>query len=240
MEKFAIVEEEEIGEVFPVDLNTIRQKIGLLYGDKAIVSHLNSVGDPLDEILPSQFVQDYIIINHELIEVGEFANPIPKVFLMKYTQENYIAIDSKEEDLRPTLFEDFLRTRIEQLRDAMRFKDSQIAENMGKIESLGEVISKLQGIIPDETIGKSQAEISLELGSKETHMRELRNIVNSLKDEKYKLQEELGQLRESPIEDLVNELQLKINKQRLVITKLKHDKIDSPGSNGDSEEGRWI
>jgi len=223
-----VEEEEELMELFPIELNSIRNRINLIYGEKAKVSHLNSEGVALDDIEPSQFVQYYIINNHELIEMGEFLNPIPRVFLLKYTPENYIAIDSEEQDLRPGLFDEYLKSRVAELQDEMSQKNLEIKENMEKIQTLGDRIAQLEAVIPDKKGKKGfDPKLALELEEKEKQINELKNLMENLSAEKTTLQEELDKLRESPLDELVSELQLKINKQRLVITRLKQEKGDN-------------
>ncbi|MHA1284769.1 MAG: lamin tail domain-containing protein [Promethearchaeota archaeon] len=94
MTKDIKAEIEKKKKYIPIDLEDIRNKIEQVYGAAAWVSHLDFNGAPLDDVEPSEFVQEYIKRNHELIEIGQPLNPLPEIVILKYGPQNYIAIES--------------------------------------------------------------------------------------------------------------------------------------------------
>jgi hypothetical protein len=101
-------------ENVPVKVENIRQKVDQYYGEKVKVAHMDSNGDPYDDITPSEFVSEYIEVNDELIPVGDFSRPISRVLLLKYDQDNYVAIEG-ELKLQLKLFDDSLKRKIGEL-----------------------------------------------------------------------------------------------------------------------------
>ncbi|MHA1339719.1 MAG: lamin tail domain-containing protein [Promethearchaeota archaeon] len=76
-----------------LDYETIRREMKEFYGDLVKVCHTNERGRPLDAEIPSDFVQEYIKRNNDLIEVGELLTPLPTVMIFKYSLVDYIVFD---------------------------------------------------------------------------------------------------------------------------------------------------
>lgn len=133
----------------PVEVENIRQKISQYYGEEVRVSHLNSNGEPYDEITPSDFVSKYIEINDDLIPVGDFSRPISRVLLLKYDQNNYVAIEGKLK-LQLKLFDKSLKRKIGELSSEIeRLKSDQKTP-------LDELVNELQQKIIQQKVELSK------------------------------------------------------------------------------------
>ena len=128
-------------------------------------------------------------------------------------------------------------------------KDEEINIYLDKIEELEEIIMRLEALIPEEDIKKKSrkkkmmdSKLAIELDEKDKKFRELKDKMGFLRKENSHLRQELEKkkfanssssrikiedLRPEPIlNDLVKELQDIVNNQRLIISKLKTNKVD--------------
>lgn len=128
-------------------------------------------------------------------------------------------------------------------------KDEEINIYLDKIEELEEIIMRLEALIPEEDIKKKSrkkkmmdSKLAIELDEKEKKFRELKDRMGFLRKENSQLRQELEKIKlanssssriniedlrpEPLLNDLVNELQYIVNNQRLIISKLKTNKVD--------------
>ncbi len=128
-------------------------------------------------------------------------------------------------------------------------KDEEINNYLDKIGELEEIIMRLEDLIPVEDVKKKSrkrkmmdSKLAIELDEKDIKYRELKDRMGFLRKENSQLQQELEKikyanssssrikiedLRPEPIlNDLVKELQDVVNKQRLIISKIKTNKVD--------------
>ena len=128
-------------------------------------------------------------------------------------------------------------------------KDEEINIYLDKIEELEEIIMRLEALIPEEDIKKKSrkkkmmdSKLAIELDEKEKKFRELKDRMGFLRKENSQLRQELEKIKlanssssriniedlrpEPLLNDLVKELQDIVNNQRLIISKLKTNKVD--------------
>ncbi len=148
-----------------------------------------------------------------------------------------------------------LKAKVLKLEQELQKKDQEISGHLDKIEKLEETVERLDALVPDEeeeetkSKGKgktkdSKAQIELEVKDKE--IRELKDKMGFLRKEKIQLQQELEKIikeqnkeqgkgssvirieeKKTPLDALVNDLQAKVNKQRLMITQLKQQTMSA-------------
>ncbi len=139
--------------------------------------------------------------------------------------------------------EDTLKIRIDELELQLESKDKEIIGYLKKIEHLEDTIIRLEALIPDEIRKDSKmkgkiegdSKLAIEMSDLEKQVRDLKNKMGFLRKEKIQLQRELEKYtkknskstvirieeKKEPLETLVEELTLKINKQQQLIKKLK-------------------
>ena len=128
-------------------------------------------------------------------------------------------------------------------------KDEEINIYLDKIEELEDIIMRLEALIPEEDIKKKSrkkkmmdSKLAIELDEKEKKFRELKDRMGFLRKENSQLRQELEKIKlanssssriniedlrpEPLLNDLVKELQYIVNNQRLIISKLKTDKVN--------------
>ncbi len=128
-------------------------------------------------------------------------------------------------------------------------KDEEINIYLDKIEELEEIIMRLEALIPEEDIKKKSrkkkmmdSKLAIELDEKDKKLRELKDRMGFLRKENSQLRQELEKIKlanssssrinikdlrpEPLLNDLVKELQYIVNNQRLIISKLKTNKVD--------------
>lgn len=128
-------------------------------------------------------------------------------------------------------------------------KDEKINIYLDKIEELEEIILRLEDLIPVEDVKKKSrkrkrmdSKLAFELDEKDKKFRDLKDKMGFLRKQNSQLRQELEKikyanssssrikiedLRPEPIlNDLVKELQDIVNNQRLIISKLKTNKVD--------------
>ena len=128
-------------------------------------------------------------------------------------------------------------------------KDEEINIYLDKIEELEDIIMRLESLIPVEDIKKKSrkkkkmdSKLAFELDEKEKKFRELKDKMGFLRKENLQLRRELEKIKvanssssrikiedlrpEPLLNDLVKELQYIVNNQRLIISKLKTNKVD--------------
>ncbi len=142
---------------------------------------------------------------------------------------------------------DTLRKRIESLETELDKKDNEIIEYLYKLEQLEAQVIQLEQIVPDDKKkGKkgqaAESKMTLKLREKDEEIRDLKDRMGFLRKEKTQLQQQLENERANnpdssvirienlrskpPLEVLVNELQDKVNKYKLLIDQLKKESID--------------
>jgi chromosome segregation ATPase len=144
---------------------------------------------------------------------------------------------------------DRLKKKIENLKIELDKKDLEIYEYLGKIENLEDRVMKLELLIPDEDENKKSkkqkkvdSKLTLEIEERDVLIRNLKDRMGFLRKEKTQLQQQLENERANnpnssvmrveelrskpPLEVLVNELQDKVNKYKIVIDQLKRESID--------------
>ena len=137
--------------------------------------------------------------------------------------------------------EDDLIARISELEVELDKKEHEIIENLDKIGQLEETIMRLEQLIPDDGKKKKKrskdSKLAIELEEKEIQIRELKNKMGFLRKEKVQLQQKLEKFtrkqnmgtvirieeKKEPFENLIKELQSKINKQQFIIEKLEKE-----------------
>ena len=141
--------------------------------------------------------------------------------------------------------EDTLKIRIDELELQMESKDKEIIGYLKKIEHLEDTIIRLEALVPDKIRKESKmkgkivgdSKLAIEMDDLEKQVRDLKNKMGFLRKEKIQLQRELEKYtkknskstvirieeKKEPLETLVEELTLKINKQQQLIKKLKAD-----------------
>ncbi|MHA1150894.1 MAG: hypothetical protein ACTSR8_21955 [Promethearchaeota archaeon] len=138
-----------------------------------------------------------------------------------------------------------LKARIGELETELENKEHEIIAHLDKIEQLEETVMRLEALIEGDNKkgkkGKGDSKLAMELDEKDREIRELKDKLGYLRKEKIQLQQELEKVvkkdtqgsvirikeKKSPLDSLVNELQDKLNKQRLLITKLKQQAISA-------------
>jgi hypothetical protein len=128
-------------------------------------------------------------------------------------------------------------------------KDEEINIYLDKIEELEEIIMRLEALIPEEDVKKKSrkrkmmdSKLAIELDGKDKKFRELKDKMGFLRKENSRLKQELEKIKsanssssrikiedlrpEPLLNDLVKELQDIVNNQRLIIIKLKTNKVD--------------
>lgn len=136
---------------------------------------------------------------------------------------------------------DGLQARINELEEELAAKEREMIQQLDRIEHLEDEIMRLEKLIPDDQgnlKGSSDSKLAIQLDDKDRQIREFKDKLGYLRKEKIQLQQELERVTKeknelsvatnenkmsssTPLDALVNELQGKINKQRLMITKLK-------------------
>ncbi|MGV9199216.1 MAG: phospholipase D-like domain-containing protein, partial [Promethearchaeia archaeon] len=199
-----------------VNVDNVRQSIREMYGRDVKVPHMNEHGIPLDDIEPGKFVKNYIKHNHDLIEIGKYLTPIDRVAILKYKPDRYIAFDA-ETDLQSLLSTDYLKNRVKELEKKLAQKDSKMDSYMSEI---GDIEEETERIKAKEDKGDLD-EVLAEQGRK---IQELKDKMFQIQKEKKALKEEMKDIskdQQSPLNELVADLQTKITKQKLLIKKLK-------------------
>lgn len=138
-----------------------------------------------------------------------------------------------------------LLAKIGELETELAKKEQEIISHLDRIEQLEDQIMRLEAMIPDEGDKKGKkgkdSKLLIELEEKDRTIRELKDKLGYLRKEKIRLQQELEKMskkssqgsvirieeKKTPLDSLVNELQTKINKQRLLITKLKQQAMSA-------------
>ena len=134
-----------------------------------------------------------------------------------------------------------LKAQIDQLEMALEKKDLEIITYLNKIDYLEDNNMKLELLVSDEKSDKNGTKkqlinsiLTIKFKEKEKELRNLKDSMGFLRKEKIRLQQELEKFtkktnssviiieekKKPPFEDLVSELQGKINKQKILITKL--------------------
>ena len=137
-----------------------------------------------------------------------------------------------------------LNSKISKLESQLIVKNKEIDEYILKIEELEEKIMNLDALMAEEGVfetkkqakQRTDSKLAMELVEKDKENRELKNKMGFLRNEKIKLQRDLEQYtkhnksmvirieeKKEPLETLVKELNLKINKQQTLIKKLKEE-----------------
>ena len=136
-----------------------------------------------------------------------------------------------------------LKSKISKLESQLNAKNKEIDEYLLIIEELEEKIMKLdalmlvEGVVETEKQAKQRTDskLAMDLVEKDKQIRELKNKMGFLRKEKIQLQRELEQYtkkhsmvirieeKKEPLETLVKDLELKINKQQTLIRKLKEE-----------------
>ena len=137
-----------------------------------------------------------------------------------------------------------LKSKISKLESQLNAKNKAIDEYLLTIEELEEKIMKLdalmivEGVVETEKQAKQRidSKLAMDLVEKDKQIRELKNKMGFLRKEKIKIQRDLEQYtkhnksmvirieeKKEPLETLVKELNLKINKQQTLIKKLKEE-----------------
>lgn len=141
--------------------------------------------------------------------------------------------------------EDTLKIRIDELELQLESKDKEIIGYLEKIGHLEDTIIRLEALVPDKIRKESKmkgkivgdSKLAIEMDDLEKQVRDLKNKMGFLRKEKIELQRELEKYtkknskstvirieeKKEPLETLVKELMLKINKQQQLINKLKAD-----------------
>ncbi|TFG19528.1 MAG: hypothetical protein EU529_16220 [Promethearchaeota archaeon] len=141
--------------------------------------------------------------------------------------------------------EDTLKIRIDELELQLESKDKEIIGYLEKIGHLEDTIIRLEALVPDKIRKESKmkgkivgdSKLAIEMDDLEKQVRDLKNKMGFLRKEKIELQRELEKYtkknststvirieeKKEPLENLVKELTLKINKQQQLINKLKAD-----------------
>lgn len=142
--------------------------------------------------------------------------------------------------------EDALIDKLSELEHQLESKDREIIGYLQKIEQLEDTIMRLEALIPDNVRKdskkkgkkiKGDSKVAIELEEKEKQIRDLKNKMGFLRKEKIQLQHELEKYtkkknestvirieeKKEPLEALVKELTLRINKQKNLINKLKEE-----------------
>ncbi|UCC18335.1 MAG: hypothetical protein JSV62_09480 [Promethearchaeota archaeon] len=128
-------------------------------------------------------------------------------------------------------------------------KDEEINIYLDKIEELEEIILRLEDLIPVEDVKKKSrkrkrmdSKLAIELDEKDKKFRELKDKMGFLRKENSQLRQELEKIKsadasssrikiedfrpEPILNELVKDLQDIVNNQRLIISKLKTNKVD--------------
>ncbi|MFW9823564.1 MAG: hypothetical protein ACFFE4_11540 [Candidatus Thorarchaeota archaeon] len=142
---------------------------------------------------------------------------------------------------------DSLKKRIERLETDLEQKDIELYEYLEKIENLEDTIMKLELLIPEEDEKKKskkqkkiESKLILEIEDRDKQIRDLKNKMGFLRKEKTQLQQQLENERvknssssviriersKPPLETLVNDLQDKVNKYKLLIDQLRRESVD--------------
>ena len=137
-----------------------------------------------------------------------------------------------------------LKSKISKLESQLNAKNKAIDEYLLKIEELEEKIMVLDELFPEEGVvetkkqakQRADSKLAMDLVEKDKQIRELKNKMGFLRKEKIKIQRDLEQYtkhnksmvirieeKKEPLETLVKELNLKINKQQTLIKKLKEE-----------------
>ena len=137
-----------------------------------------------------------------------------------------------------------LKSKISKLESQLNAKNKVIDEQGLKIDELEEKIMKLdalmivEGVVETEKQAKQRidSKLAMDLVEKDKQIRELKNKMGFLRKEKIKIQRDLEQYtkhnksmvirieeKKEPLETLVKDLELKINKQQTLIRKLKEE-----------------
>ena len=136
-----------------------------------------------------------------------------------------------------------LKSKISKLESQLNAKNKEIDEYLLIIEELEEKIMKLdalmlvEGVVETEKQAKQRTDskLAMDLVEKDKQIRELKNKMGFLRKEKIKIQRDLEQYtkkhsmvirieeKKEPLETLVKDLELKINKQQTLIRKLKEE-----------------
>ncbi|MBD3195743.1 MAG: hypothetical protein GF317_11845 [Candidatus Lokiarchaeota archaeon] len=142
------------------------------------------------------------------------------------------------------------QNRIKDLEVELAKKENEINQYLDRIEQLENTVMKLESLIEDAQKNGNEIDpekfqdtkISIELSEKEKQIRDLKNKLGYMRKEKIQLQQKLDRIdREnrhestvirieekkpdkSPLDALVKELQVKINKQKMLIENLQEDK----------------
>ena len=136
-----------------------------------------------------------------------------------------------------------LKSKISKLESQLGVKNKEIDNHLLKIEELEEKIMVLDELFPEEGVvetkkqakQRADSKLAMDLVEKDKQIRELKNKMGFLRKEKIQLQRELEQYtkkhsmvirieeKKEPLETLVKELNLKINKQQTLIKKLKEE-----------------
>ena len=143
-----------------------------------------------------------------------------------------------------------LNSKVDELMLELENKDKELYKALDRVEELEDQLMRLEAMVGDDEAGKKgkkgkDSKLVFELEEKEKEIRSLKDKLGFLRKEKIQLQQELEKTakkettgsvirvpeKKTPLDSLVNELQSKINKQRLLITKLKQ-----AGMNADAAE----
>ena len=141
--------------------------------------------------------------------------------------------------------EDTLKIKIDELELELESKDKEIIGYLEKIGHLEDTIIRLEALIPDKIRKDSKmkgkivgdSKLAIEMGDLEKQVRDLKDKMGILSKENIQVQRELEKYtkknskstvirieeKKEPLETLVKELTLKINKQQQLINKLKAD-----------------
>ncbi len=222
---------QEIPSEIPININAARENIHYFYGDAVKMSHLNFDGTPLDNIIPSQFIINFIEYNHDMIEFGKPIRPIPQILILKYHPEKYIAIEGTMQ-LNLRLLDEKVKLRVSELEKDLNLKDIELKNYQNKLKTIEDKLNILESTIPEEETRKGKkSNISSELKRKETLIRKMKEKMKIVEHEKSMLERDLNMLTGGemvPLSDLINELQLKIKKQSILIKKLEEITKEEP------------
>lgn len=143
-----------------------------------------------------------------------------------------------------------LKVKVSELEKSLEKKEQELAQALDKVEDLEDNVLRLESLVPEgepkesKKNGSSQdSKSAYDLEVKDKELRELKDKMGFLRKEKVQLQQELEKMakerdpskssvirieeKKSPLDALVNDLQNKINKQRLLITKLKQQSVSA-------------
>ncbi len=140
---------------------------------------------------------------------------------------------------------DQLRAEVDQLRKEVKIKDNEISSLVEENEDLKDSLKILDEAKAESKDGKTisvDKKMEVEITLRDKEIRDLKDKMGVLRKEKIQIQQQLeAEVRrnsksaapiieikedEIPLQDALKDLQTKLNKQRLIITRLKQENIE--------------